>query len=100
MNTIVKKIALSEQQSQTEGQIINNNYLSLVGNIEVNCTIRIGTLKLSIADLKHLKTEQVLLLDQKTNDPIEIILNDQVIAKGELMTHDDKYAIQITEVAS
>lgn len=99
MSITVKKIALKEHSIQTEGEVINSNYLGLVGNIQVQCNVRVGTLTLTIAELRQLKAGQVLHLTEKTNDPIEIILNDQVIAKGELMSYDDQFAIQITQVS-
>ncbi len=100
MSTTVKKIALNEHQPQEEGAVINKNYMGLVGNIEVNCTVRVGTLKLTIGELRQLKTNQILNLEQTTNEPVEILLNDQIIAKGELMSYENHYAIHITEVAS
>lgn len=100
MSITVKKINLSEQQSQTEGQLLNKNYLGLVGDIEVQCTVRIGTLNVSIAQLKDLKSGQALRLDQKTNEPIEIILNERVIARGELMSQEDHFAVRITEITA
>lgn len=99
MSISIKKVVLADQQSQNDGQIINNNYLGLVGNIEVQCSIRIGTLNLTIAELKQLKSGQALQLEKKTNEPIELVLNDRVIAKGELMSFEDNFAIQITEVS-
>ncbi len=98
MSINVKKITLTEQQSQNDGQIINNDYLGLVGSIEVQCNVRIGTLNMTIAQLKQLQSEQVLHLEQKTHEPVELILNNKVIAKGELMSHGDHFALQITEV--
>ena len=98
MNISVKKIVLADQQPQTDGQEINKNYLGLVGNIEVQCTIRIGTLNMTIAELRQLKSGQALHLDQKTNEPVELVLNEQVIARGDLMSYEDNFAIQITEV--
>lgn len=98
MSITVKKVNLSEHQPQPEGQLLNPNYLGLVGTIEVQCTIRIGTLNLTIAQLKELSTGQELHLEQKTHEPIEIILNNKVIARGELMSHDEHFAVQITEV--
>ena len=77
MSITVKKVALAEQQSQADGQVINNNYLGLVGNIEVQCSIRVGTLNLTIAELRQLKSGQALHLNQKTNEPVELVLNDQ-----------------------
>lgn len=99
MNQIVKKVALAEHSPQSEGQLINKNYLGLVGNIEVQCSVRIGTLNLTIAKLRELKSEQILHLNQKTCEPVEIVLHDKVIAKGELMSYEENFAIQITEVA-
>ncbi len=99
MSITVKKVNLKEHAPQSEeGQFINPNYLGLVGDIEVQCTVRIGTLNLSIAELKELKSGHELRLEQKTNEPVEILLNDRVIARGELMSHDDHFAVQITEI--
>ena len=98
MTITVKKVALAEQQSQTEGTILNKNYLGLVSNIEVQCTIRIGTLKLTIAQLRELRVGQALHLDQQTNEPVDIIVHDKVIARGELMSHENNFAVQIIEV--
>ncbi|WP_133135602.1 FliM/FliN family flagellar motor switch protein [Legionella rowbothamii] len=98
MSITVKKVNLKEHAQQAEGQFLNQNYLGLVGDIEVQCTVRIGTLNLSIAKLKELKSGYELLLDQKTDEPVEILLNDRVIARGELMSHEDHFAVQITEI--
>lgn len=98
MSVTVKKIALSEQQTQPTGELINKNYLNVVGAIEVACTVRIGTLNLTIGQLRDLKAGNNLPLQQKTNAPIELVLNNQVLAKGELMSHEEHFAIQITEV--
>jgi flagellar motor switch protein FliN/FliY len=101
MSITVKKVNLTEQAPQPlEGVLSTKNYLGLVGDIEVQCTVRIGTLNLSIGELKDLQPGQALCLDQKTHEPIEIILNDRVIARGELMSHEDQFAVQITEIAS
>ncbi|EHL30342.1 FliM/FliN family flagellar motor switch protein [Legionella drancourtii] len=101
MSITVKKVNLTEHPpQQTEGQFINKNYLGLVGDIEVQCTVRIGTLNLTIAELKELKSGQELHLEQKTHEPVEIVLNERVIARGELMSHEDHFAVQITEIYS
>jgi flagellar motor switch protein FliN len=100
MSITVKKINLSEQHAAMEGQLFHTNYLGLVGDIEVECTVRIGTFNLTIAELKELKIGQEIHLDQKTQEPVEIILNNKVIALGELMSHEDHFAVQITEIRS
>jgi flagellar motor switch protein FliN/FliY len=98
MSITVKKVVLAEQQAQTEQSVANKNYLGLVHHLEVECTVRIGTLNLTIAQLKDLKSGEVLSLAQHTDEPVDILVHDKVIARGELMSHDEHFAVQITEV--
>ena len=100
MTITVKKIALAEQHSITtdEHHTVHDNYLSLVGGVEVSCLVRLGTICMTIDELRQLKQGQVLQLGQKTHEPVDILLNQQVIALGELMSCDDYFAIKITEM--
>lgn len=101
MTISVKKIALPTQHAhEPEGKLVHNNTLGLIDGVEIHCTARIGTLNLTIAELRQLKQGQVFALSQKTNEPVEIVVNEKVIARGELMSCDDHYAIQITDIAS
>lgn len=100
MTITVKKIGMLEQQPMTtqEGRRVTEDYLGLVGSVEVACSVRLGTLTLTINELRQLKQGQLLALTQKTHEPVDIVLNDQVIARGELMSCDDYFAVQITEI--
>lgn len=98
MSITVKKIALPELEPETENQsLLGDNYLNLVGSLEVECQVRLGNITLSLAELRCLKAGQLLSLDQKINEPIDLLLNNQVIARGELMSVDDCFALLITE---
>jgi flagellar motor switch protein FliN/FliY len=98
MNISVKKVALANLTAQEEGPLGTSNYLSLVHNLEVQCSVRIGTINMTIGQLKDLKAGQALHLQEKTNDPVEIVLNNHVLAKAELMSHEDQFALRILEV--
>ena len=98
MTITAKKISLLEQQPTAGGKPVSENHLGLVGNVEVECLVRLGTLTLTINELRQLKQGEQLSLTQKTHEPVDIVLNNQVIARGELMSCEDCFAIQITEV--
>ena len=100
MTITVKKIAFAEQQLITadDNRPVNKNYLGLVGGVEVSCLVRLGTLTMTIDELRQLGQGQILSLHQKTHEPVDILLNHQVIARGELMSCDDCFAIKITEM--
>ena len=102
MSITVKKLVPPEHTytptEQTQGHF--ENYLNIVGQVEVTCDIRVGTLKLTVEQLMKLSLGNTLPLDQKTHEPVTLLLNQQVIAKGELMCTTEHFAIKITEIAS
>lgn len=100
MTISVKKIAFSEQSPVSQGKLVTENHLGLIGAVEVACLVRLGTLTFTIAELRQLKEGQTLSLKQKTHEPVDILLNNQVIARGDLMSCDENFAIQITEICS
>ncbi len=103
MSITVKKIALSQQQPPPEGEgalLVNDNYLSIIASMEIECQVRLGSLTLTIEEFRQLKQGQILPLAQKTHEPIDVLVNNQVIARGELMSAGDCFAILITEISS
>lgn len=71
--------------------------MDLVASLEIECQVRLGSITISISELRRLQQGQILRLDQKTHEPIDILVNNQVIARGELMSADDCFALLITE---
>lgn len=70
----------------------------LVGHVEVVCEALIGSGRLTIGALDALGPGETLLLDSSPADPAEIRVNGKTIARGEVVTIDDRFAIRITEV--
>jgi flagellar motor switch protein FliN len=100
MTVIAKKIVFSEPKTSTEDKLLNDNYSSIIGNLEVECQVRLGTITMTVAELHQLKQNQILTLNQKTYEPVDVLLNNQLIARGQLMSVEDCFAIQITEIIS
>jgi len=100
MTVTVKKIAFPEHAASSHGQLISESHLDLIGGVEVACSVRVGTLSMTIAELGQLKEGQTLSLEEKTQEPVDILLNNHVVARGELMSCGENFAIQITELCS
>lgn len=69
-------------------------------NVQVALRAKLGQVSLSVEDLLALKTGQVLKLDRMLGEPLELFLNDTLVARGEIVAMDDNFAIRLTEVAS
>ncbi len=57
--------------------------------IQVEITIRLGSVKMSVADISRLKPDDVITLDHDMTDGLEICVGDKVIARGELTSSND-----------
>lgn len=97
MSEVMEAYTLLEQKSEKGGQAITN-VDALIANLDVACSVRVGQVHVTVSKLKELKTGDVLQLEQLVDAPLELVVNQQVIARGQLMCVDDHYAIQLTEV--
>jgi flagellar motor switch protein FliN len=61
-------------------------------------TLRFGQRQMSLAKLAALGPGAVVELDQKVEEPIELILGGRVLARGEVMIVDGNYGLRVTEL--
>jgi flagellar motor switch protein FliN/FliY len=72
--------------------------LDLVMGVELNATLRFGQRQLSLREVLDLTSGSVVELDRQVDDPVELILDGLVVARGEAVIIDGNYGIRITEV--
>jgi flagellar motor switch protein FliN/FliY len=74
--------------------------LEVLKDIELPVTLRFGTTRMTLQDLTGLNTGSVIEFDGGLNDPVEVLVNGRVIARGEAVIVQDSYAVRIAEIAS
>ena len=74
--------------------------LEVLKDIELPVTLRFGTTRMTLQDLTSLNTGSVIEFDGGLNDPVEVLVNGRVIARGEAVIVQDSYAVRISEIAS
>lgn len=70
----------------------------LVDHVEVTCEAVLGSGDITIGKLNALAKGDVIALDRSPADPVDIRVNGKTIARGEIVTVDDKFAIRLTEI--
>jgi flagellar motor switch protein FliN/FliY len=65
--------------------------------VKVRLRVSVGQATLSIGELLALKEGGVLKLDAALDLPVEILLDDKVVARGQLVAVDDNFGVRITE---
>lgn len=71
----------------------------VLSGVNVELKAKLGTVSLSIADLMALRSGSVVKLDAQISDPIELRLNGQVVARGEIVAVDQNFGVRITELS-
>lgn len=72
----------------------------LIDAVEVTLDGFLGRARLTVGELAALKEGGVISLDAALNTPVELRLNGVAVARGELVTVGDKFAVRLTEISS
>ena len=76
-----------------------NMYRRSIFDVPVTVNISVGRKKLSVAELLELRPETVIALSASLEDPIDLTIDDRVIARGELIeTEEGTLAVRVTEI--
>jgi flagellar motor switch protein FliN/FliY len=73
---------------------------SLLGDVAVTLQARLGSIEMTLAELLALRPGSVVELKTRLSEPIELYLNDTVVARGEIVAVDDRFGIRIVEISA
>ena len=72
----------------------------VIQNIPITMAIEVGRASLKIRDLMRLTQGSVVELDRLAGEPLDIVVNDTVVAQGEVVLVNDRYGVRLTKVVS
>ncbi len=87
----------STQNLLTEQEMKN---ISLLIDIPLNVRVRVGSKTVLLKDVMMMDIGSIVELDQLVNEPLDILVANKVIARGEVVIVDGNFGVQITEVGS
>jgi len=68
-------------------------------NISVTMSIEVGRAQIKIRDLMRLTQGSVVELDRIAGEPLDLLVNNTVVAQGEIVLDNDRYGVRLTRVA-
>ncbi len=72
--------------------------LRVLESIEVQMTVEVGRSEITIRDLLRLSEGSILELDRLAGDPLDILINGTMIAKGEVVMVGERFGIRFGEI--
>lgn len=74
--------------------------LDFILDIPLKVTVELGRTSLLIKDLLQLGQGSILELDKLAGEPLEILINGKLVAKGEVVVVNEKFGIRLTDIIS
>jgi flagellar motor switch protein FliN len=74
--------------------------LDLLFDIPIELTVELGRTKIQIQELLKLGPGSAVSLSKLEGEPVDILANDTLIARGQVVVQDEKYGIRVTEITS
>jgi flagellar motor switch protein FliN/FliY len=84
----------------TEPVQINDTNIGLILDVPLQVTVELGRTKKRIRDILELSTGSIVELDKLAGEPVDILVNGKLLAKGEVVVIDENFGVRITDIVS
>jgi flagellar motor switch protein FliN/FliY len=72
----------------------------LLHDVELDATLQFGSKEMRLRDVLELSPGDVVELDRHIGEPVELVVGDRIVARGEVVIASGNFALRITEVAT
>ncbi len=83
--------------SRSEGKERN---LDLILDIPLKVTVELGRTKMLVSELLNLGQGSVIELSKLAGEPMEVLVNDKLVARGEAVVVNEKFGVRLTDIIS
>ena len=95
----LEAIQMNELKDDSSGNPKNEN-IDVILDITVTLSLEVGTTVIPIRNLLQLNQGSVIELDRLAGEPLDVKVNNTLIAHGEVVVVNEKYGIRLTDVMS
>lgn len=74
--------------------------LGLLQDIDVRLTVELGRKQMRLRDVLALGENSIVELDRLTDEPLDILVNGKLIARGEVVAQGNRFAIRVLELVN
>jgi len=69
-------------------------------DVRLPLSIRLGSARMNLDEVLRLSPGAIVELDQREDEPLEVLANGRVVARGEVVVVDERFGLKITEIGS
>jgi flagellar motor switch protein FliN/FliY len=92
------QFASSHSQVQTMHPYEDAGALEMLMDIPLEISVELGRLKMLVKDVVELGTGSIVEIDKAAGEPVDVLVNGRLVAKGEVVVIEDNFGVRITEI--
>jgi flagellar motor switch protein FliN/FliY len=85
------------QQVMADAQVSS---IDLLRDVELNVKIELGRSRMLVEDVLKLVEGSVVELDKLAGDPVDVFVNDRLVARGEVLVLNDNFCVRVNEIVA
>lgn len=74
--------------------------LDVLMHVQLSVTAELGTCKMEVSEVLKLGAGSIIELDRLAGGPVDLLVNNKLIARGEVVAVDENFGVRITELIS
>ncbi len=74
--------------------------MGLLSDIELEATLQFGSREMALREVLELGPGEVVELDRHVSEPVDLVVGDRIVARGEVVVVNGNFALRVTEVAT
>ncbi len=91
---------LDETDEMSGGKKVDTKSLDLILDIPLTVAVELGRSKILINDLLQLGQGSVIELTKLVGEPLEVLVNNKLVARGEVVVVNEKFGVRLTDIVT
>ncbi|OEJ14105.1 flagellar motor switch protein FliN [Brachyspira hampsonii] len=88
---------MSNVDNKNSNSVPSNN-IGLLMDVTINVTVELGRARLSIREILGLGEGSIIELQKLAGEPVDLLVNGKLIAKGEVVVIDECFGVRVTDI--
>jgi flagellar motor switch protein FliN/FliY len=100
IDTTVRPVQFSPLAGLSSGRQNGSESLDILMDVPLQISVELGRTRMPVKEVLSLQHGSVVELDRMAGEPVDVLVNDRLIARGEVVVIEDRFGIRITETIS
>jgi len=89
-----------DREAEAQRKPNSENMVELLSDIELDATLQFGSREMTLHEVLELGPGAVVELNREVSEPVDLVVGDRIVARGEVVVVSGNFALRVTEVAT